>query len=142
MFQLIYDFCLLHINMKHDTSFDLHTNLKNDSLRSNMNIVNMQINDILILTNSNFATAKKKAIVNVKIMIKFRNNLDSNSSLNFNDTIIERQKTTLIWDKFLNLIIFNWFKTSTSQSSTLEIKSNSHWSRRSNMWHNEHVKHT
>ncbi len=57
-----------------------------------MNIVNMQINDILILTNSSFATAKKKAIVNAKIMIKFRNNLDSNFSSKFNDTIIEHQE--------------------------------------------------
>jgi hypothetical protein len=52
----------------------------------------MQIDDTLILIDLNFATAKKKAIINVKIMIKSRNNLDSNFSLKFNDTIIERQE--------------------------------------------------
>jgi hypothetical protein len=49
----------------------------------------MQTNDILILIDSNFAVAKEKTIVNAKIMIKSRNDLDSNSSLKFNDTIIE-----------------------------------------------------
>jgi hypothetical protein len=79
--------------MKIDTSFDLQTSLKDDSLlRTNMSIVNMQTNDILILANSNFAAAKKKAITDAKIMIKSRDNLESNSSLKFNDTIIERQE--------------------------------------------------
>ncbi len=64
--------------------------MKNNSLCTNMSIVNMQTNDILILINSNFAIAKEKAIVNAKIMIKSRNDLDSNSSLKFNDTIVER----------------------------------------------------
>jgi hypothetical protein len=76
--------------MKIYTSSDLQTNLKNDFLRTNMSIVNMQTNDIMILIDSNFATAKEKAIIDVKIMIKSRNNLESNSSLKFNDTIIER----------------------------------------------------
>ncbi len=96
MFQLIYDLCFLHTNMKIDTSSDLQTDLKDDSfLRTNMNIVNMQMNDILILIDSNFATAKKKAIIDVKIMIKSRDNLESNFSLKFNDTIIERQKNDI-----------------------------------------------
>jgi hypothetical protein len=78
--------------MKIDTLFDLQTDLKDDLLRTNMSIVNMQTNDILILIDSNFATAKKKAIIDAKIMIKSRNNLDFNFSLKFNDTIIERQE--------------------------------------------------
>jgi hypothetical protein len=95
MSQSIYDLCFLHTNMNIDTSFDLQTNLKDDYLRTNMNIVNMQTNDILILIDSNFAAAKKKAITDVKIMIKSRNNLESNFSLKFNDTIIERQENDI-----------------------------------------------
>ncbi len=57
-----------------------------------MSIVDMQTNDILILIDLNFAAAKEKAITDAKIMIKSRNNLDSNSSLKFNDTIIERHE--------------------------------------------------
>jgi hypothetical protein len=95
MSQSIYDFCLLHTDMKHDTLSDLHTDLKDDSLRTNMSIVNMQTNDILILANSNFATAKEKTIVDAKIMIKLRNDLDSNSSLKFNNTVIERQENDI-----------------------------------------------
>ncbi len=91
MSQSIYDFCLLHTDMKIDTSFNLQTNLKDDSLRTDMSIVDMQTNDILILIDSNFVAAEEKAIVDVKIMIKFRNDFDSKSSLKFNDTIIERQ---------------------------------------------------
>jgi hypothetical protein len=60
----------------------------------------MQTNDILILIDSNFATAKKKAIIDAKIMIKSRNNLDSNSSLKFNDTIIERQENDIYLRQF------------------------------------------
>ncbi len=89
MSQSIYDLCFLHTNMKIDTSFNLQTDLKNSLLRTNISIVDMQTNDILILIDSNFAVAKEKTIVNAKIMIKSRNDLDSNSSLKFNDTIIE-----------------------------------------------------
>jgi hypothetical protein len=60
----------------------------------------MQTDDILFLIDSNFATAKKKAIIDSKIMIKSRDNLDSNSSLKFNDMIIERQEN----DIYLNQI--------------------------------------
>jgi hypothetical protein len=81
--------------MKIDTSSNLQTDLKDDHLRTNMNIVNMQTNDTLILINSNFAAAKKKAITDAKIMIKSRNNLESNFSLKFNDTIIERQENDI-----------------------------------------------
>jgi hypothetical protein len=55
----------------------------------------MQIDDTLILNDANFAAAKKKIIINVKIMIKSRNCLDSNFSLKFNDTIIERQENDI-----------------------------------------------
>jgi hypothetical protein len=55
----------------------------------------MQTDDILILVDLNFATAKKKAIIDVKIMTKSRDHLDSNSSLKFNDTIIERQENDI-----------------------------------------------
>jgi hypothetical protein len=82
--------------MKIDTSSYLQTDLKDDSfLRTDMNIVDMQTNDILILVDSNFAAAKKKAIIDVKIMTKSRDNLESNSSLKFNDTIIERQENDI-----------------------------------------------
>jgi hypothetical protein len=81
--------------MKIDTSFDLQTDLKDSHFRTNMSIIDMQTNDILILIDSNFAVAKKKAIIDAKIMIKSRNNLESNSSLKFNDTIIERQENDI-----------------------------------------------
>ncbi len=95
MSQSIYDFCFLHTDMKIDTSSDLQTDLKDDHLRTDMNIVDMQTNDILILIDSNFAAAKEKAIIDAKIMIKSRDNLESNSSLKFNDTIIERQENDI-----------------------------------------------
>jgi hypothetical protein len=81
--------------MKIDTSSDFQTNLKDDHFRTDMSIVNMQTNDTLILIDSNFATAKKKAIIDAKIMIKSRDNLKSNFSLKFNDTIIERQENDI-----------------------------------------------
>jgi hypothetical protein len=95
MSQSIYDLCFLHTNMKIDTSSDFQTDLKDDHFRTNMNIVNMQTNDILILIDSNFAAAKKKIITDAKIMIKSRDNLESNSSLKFNDTIIEHQENDI-----------------------------------------------
>jgi hypothetical protein len=81
--------------MKIDTSSVLQTNLKDDRSRTDMNIVDMQTNDILILIDSNFAVAKNKAIIDAKIMTKSRNNLESNFSLKFNDTIIERQENDI-----------------------------------------------
>jgi hypothetical protein len=95
MTQSIYDLCLLYTDMKIDTSSILQISSKNDHSymnhsHTNMRIVDMQIDDTLILIDANFATAKEKTIINVKIMIKSQNCLDSNSSLKFNDTIIER----------------------------------------------------
>ncbi len=95
MTQSIYDLCLLHTNMKFDTSIILQIDLKEDFLHTDMSIVGMQIDDTLILIDFEFAAAKEKAIVDAKIMIKSRNNLDSNASLKFNDTIIERQENDI-----------------------------------------------
>ncbi len=95
MSQSIYDLCLLHTDMKIDTSSDLQTDLKDDHLRTDMSIVDMQTNDILILVDPNFAAAKEKAIIDAKIMTKSRDSLESNSSLKFNDTIIERQENDI-----------------------------------------------
>ncbi len=89
MTQSTYDSCLLHTDMKIDIS-SLH-----DHLHTNMNIVDMQIDDTLILIDLNFATAEKKAIIDAKIMTKSRDHLDPNSSLKFNDTIIERQENDI-----------------------------------------------
>jgi hypothetical protein len=89
MIQSTYDSCFLHTNMKIDTS-SLH-----DHFHTDMNIVDMQIDDTLILIDLNFATTKKKAIIDVKIMIKSRDHFDSNSSLKFNDIIIERQENDI-----------------------------------------------
>jgi hypothetical protein len=94
MSQSIYDLCLFHTNII-DTPSDLQTDLKDDHLCTDMNIVNMQTNDILILIDSNFATAKKKAMIDVKIMIKSRDSLELNFSLKFNDTIIEHQENDI-----------------------------------------------
>jgi hypothetical protein len=60
-----------------------------------MSIVNMQTNNILILIDTNFALTKKKTIIDAKIMIKSRNNLESSFLLKFNDTIIERQENDI-----------------------------------------------
>jgi hypothetical protein len=110
MSQSIYDFCLLHINMKIDTLSDLQTDLKDILRRTNMSIVNMQTNDIFILIDSNFSAAKEKIIVNAKIMIKFRNDLDSNFLLKFNDTIIERQKKNIYLKQIAQFDHFQFVK--------------------------------
>jgi hypothetical protein len=60
-----------------------------------MKIVDMQIDDTLIFIDANFAAAEEKTIINAKIMIKSRDCFDSNSSLKFNDTIIERQENDI-----------------------------------------------
>ncbi len=136
MTQSIYDFCFLHTNMKLDTSTVLQIDLKEDSLHTNMSIVNMQTNDILILINSKFAAAEEKAIIDAKIMIKSRDDLDSNSSLKFNDTIIQRQENSVYFNQFsqfdhLQLIKTIDFTITSSRSneytiSTIRLTS---WSR-------------
>jgi hypothetical protein len=89
--------------MKIDTSSDLQTDLKNDSLRTDMSIIDMQTNNILILIDSNFAAAEEKAIVNAKIMTKSRDHLNSISSLKFNDTIIKRQENDIYLSQISSL---------------------------------------
>ncbi len=103
MTQSTYDFCLFHTDMKIETSSILQINLKNDHSHTDMSIVDMQTDDILILIDLNFATAKKKAIVDVKIMTKSRDHLDSNFSLKFNDTIIERQENDIYFRQISQL---------------------------------------
>jgi hypothetical protein len=103
MSQSIYDFCFLQTDMKIDTSSDLQTNLKDDSLCTNMSIVDMQMNDILMLINSNFAVAKEKVIVVATVMTKSRNDLDFNSLLKFNDKIIERQQNVIYLKQIFQL---------------------------------------
>jgi hypothetical protein len=49
----------------------------------------------LDLNQFEFCDCKKKAIVEAKIMNKSRDDFDSNSSLKFNDTIIERQENNI-----------------------------------------------
>jgi hypothetical protein len=55
----------------------------------------MQTSITLILIDSNFAAVEEKAIVDVKIMTKLRDDLDSNSSLKLNDTVIEPQENDI-----------------------------------------------
>jgi hypothetical protein len=55
-----------------------------------MNIVGMQTDDILILTDQSFVTAEKEAIHSAKIMIKAREQLTFTNPLKFNGTRIER----------------------------------------------------
>jgi hypothetical protein len=81
--------------MKIDTSSIVQTDLKNDLSHTDMKIVDMQIDDTLIFVDANFAAAEEKTIINAKIMIKSQDCLDSNSSLKFNDTIIERQENDI-----------------------------------------------
>ncbi len=89
MIQSTYDSCLLHTDMKIDTS-SLH-----DHLHTDMKIVDMQIDDTLIFVDADFAAAEEKAIINAEIMTKSRDCLNSNFSLKFNDTIIERQENDI-----------------------------------------------
>jgi hypothetical protein len=91
----IYDSCLFYTSTKIDSSSDLQTDLKGDLLRTDMSIVDMQTNNILMLIDSDFAAAKEKTSVDAKIMTKSRNDLDSNTSLTFNNTIIERQEKNI-----------------------------------------------
>jgi hypothetical protein len=55
-----------------------------------MKIMSMQTDDIFILADQSFAIIEEETIHLVKIMIKTREQLISNSSLKFNDIKIER----------------------------------------------------
>ncbi len=122
MTQSIYDLCLLHTNMKFDTSTILQINLKEDSLHTDMSIVNMLTDDIFILIDFEFAAAKEKTIVDAKIMIKSRNNLDSNASLKFNDMIIERQENDIYLSQFSQFDHLQLIKTIDSTIISLRNK--------------------
>ncbi len=76
-----------------------------------MKFVDTQTNNILILIfiNTNFVTAKDKAIVDAKIMMKSRDARDSNTSLKLNDKIIKRKEKKIYfrqitWFEHLQLI--------------------------------------
>ncbi len=117
MIQSTYDSCLFHISMKNLVQIDLKNlvqiDLKNDrkiflsrrnvfSLFDSANeVVNLQTNDILIFADQEFADAEKKAIVEIKIMIKSRKKFDSKNSIKFNDIIIASLKND---DIYLNQI--------------------------------------
>jgi hypothetical protein len=80
-----------------DDADDFQITLKVDSqssLYTAMKFVDTQTNNILILIfiNTNFVTAKDKAIVDAKIMMKSRDARDSNTSLKLNDKIIKRKE--------------------------------------------------
>jgi hypothetical protein len=77
MIKLTYNFCLLYI------SFIIFSHI-------DMSIMNMQIDDILILTDQSFVVVEKEAIYSVKIMTKTREQLIFINLLKFNDTRIER----------------------------------------------------
>ncbi len=110
MSQSIYDLCFLHTNMKIDTSSDLQTDLKDNFLRTDMSIVYMQTNNTLILIDSKFAAAKEKTIVDAKIMIKSRDDLDSIFSLKINDTVIERQENGIYLKQIVQFDHFQFVK--------------------------------
>ncbi len=71
MIQFTYNSCLLYKSESRD-------------------IVSMQIDDILILTDQSFAIVEKEAIHSAKIMTKTREQLTFENSLNFNDTRIQQ----------------------------------------------------
>jgi hypothetical protein len=80
MISFIYDPCLLYIIN-----------------RICMKIIDMQIDDILILTDQSFAVVEKEAIHFVKIMTKTRELLTFENVLKFNDTRIERRSNDTIY---------------------------------------------
>jgi hypothetical protein len=87
-----------------------------------MSIVNMLTDDIFILIDFEFAAAKEKTIVDAKIMIKSRNNLDSNASLKFNDMIIERQENDIYLSQFSQFDHLQLIKTIDSTIISLRNK--------------------
>ncbi len=77
MIQFTYDSCLLYIIIIVIS-------------RTDMRIMSMQIDDILILADQSFAVVEEEAIHSVKIMTKTREQLTFENALKFNDTQIER----------------------------------------------------
>ncbi len=66
-------------------------------IQIDLRIISMQTDDIFILIDQSFAIAEKEAIHSAKIMIKSREQLISNNSLNFNDIRIERVENNIIY---------------------------------------------
>lgn len=64
-----------------------------------MRIIKIQINDILILVNNNFANTKEKAIKLAKIMIKNRKHLTFAHSLKFNNAQIKLDSNSIVLTK-------------------------------------------
>ncbi len=103
-----------------DSSFDSHANLVQIDLKddqetflskknvfalfdSTNEVVDLQSNDTLMLADLKFADAKEKAIVEVKIMTKSREMLDSKISIKFNDTIIARLENEIYLNQITQL---------------------------------------
>jgi hypothetical protein len=78
------------IDMKNDQKTFLSRRNVFSLFDSANEVVNLQTNDILIFANQEFADKKEKAILEVKIMIKSQEKLDSKISIKFNDIIITR----------------------------------------------------
>ncbi len=92
---------LVQIDLKDDQETFLSKRNVFSLFDSANEVVDLQTNDTLIFANQEFADKKKKAIVEVKIMIKSREKLDSKNSIKFNDTIITRLEND---DIYLNQI--------------------------------------
>jgi hypothetical protein len=92
---------LVQIDMKDDRKTFLSRRNVSSLFDSANEVIDLQTNDILMLADLKFADAKKKAIVEAKIMTKLRKMLDSKISIKFNDTIIARFKNEI----YLNQII-------------------------------------
>ncbi len=94
---------LVQIDLKDDgKTFLLRRNVS--SLFDSVNeVIDLQTNDTLMLADSKFANAKEKAIVEAKIMTKFREMLDSKISIKFNNTIIARFENEIYLNQITQL---------------------------------------
>jgi hypothetical protein len=84
MIELTNDSCLLYKFSSLDYSLE------------SLEIVDMQIDDILILTDSIFVANEEKTIKRIKILIKNRDQLTTKSSIKFNDIKIELESNKII----------------------------------------------
>jgi hypothetical protein len=82
MIESTYDSCLLY-----KTGLDL--DLESFEVVDSCEIVEMQIDDILILVNDEFATEEEKELKSFGILHKDRDQLMSGRSIKFNETIID-----------------------------------------------------
>ncbi len=79
---------LVQIDLKDDQETFLSKKNVFSLFDSANEVVDLQTNDILIFADQKFADKKEKAIVEAKIMTKFREKFDSKNSIKFNDIII------------------------------------------------------